>query len=164
MTDEELITELQALGIDKYSYRLIALLPLVQVAWADGTVQEAERTRILGIASSNGMLDGRYGDIVRGWLTTRPSDEQLERGRRLLVALVHRHRGIGAELSPDTLEAVQQRCEEIARAAGGLFDLVFTVDPSERAAIKEIAESMSVESNRILNDLPSPDGGSFEDL
>lgn len=164
MTDDELIAELNELGIDRTSYRVAALLPLIQVAWADGEIQDKERSSILEIAEGNGMLRGAGGDVVRGWLQERPTDQALARGRRVLVALVHRHRGIGEELSPDTLDAILGRCEDVARAAGGLFDVAFTVDARERAAIKEIAGAMSAESAKLLDELPSPDGGSFQDL
>ena len=38
MNDSNPLHLMRALGIDKDSYRVLALLPLAYVAWADGTV------------------------------------------------------------------------------------------------------------------------------
>jgi hypothetical protein len=48
---------LQELKFPSEAYRIVALLPLVYVAWTDGKVQEAKRTLILEIARTRGLLD-----------------------------------------------------------------------------------------------------------
>jgi tellurite resistance protein len=164
MTNGEVVEALRQLGLDEDSWRAVTLLPLVQVAWADGSVQAPERARILERASEAGLLDGPSGRVVRDWLQRRPSPGDLELGRRVLVALVHRHRGPGAEAGPDLLADVERSCVEVARAAGGIFDLAFTVDEAERAVLREIHQALSAESEAVLDDLPSPDGGAFRDL
>ena len=47
MTDSHIRESLKALGMDRTSFRALPLLPLIQVAWADGEVQEEERNLIL---------------------------------------------------------------------------------------------------------------------
>jgi len=164
MTDEQLHRELAQLGVDRDTWRAVLLLPVVQVAWADGEVQTAEKARILEMAHAEGLLDGPGGDVVRRWLERPPDAATLARGRRVLVALVQRHRGPGADLDDDALEQVEARCLEVARAAGGLFDLVFTVDESEQKALRAISTALGEARQQALDDLPSPDGGSFTDL
>ena len=39
--------DLVALGIDPEDYRVLKLLPLVYVAWADGKMESVERSRIV---------------------------------------------------------------------------------------------------------------------
>ena len=41
--DEELTAALTRLGLDATNWRAVSLLPLVEVAWADGRIQVAER-------------------------------------------------------------------------------------------------------------------------
>ena len=164
MTDQELIAALSELGIAPESWRAVALLPVVQVAWADGEVQPREQKQILELATGYGLLDGPAAAVVRGWLATRPDERTLALGRRILVALVHRHRGPGADLGPEALADVARHCEEVARAAGGLFDVVFTVDAREREAITQVVAALQDASDEMLEDLPSPEGGSFQDL
>jgi hypothetical protein len=164
MTDHELVAALSEIGIAPESWRAVALLPVVQVAWADGEVQAPERKRILELATSYGLLDGPAADVVRGWLADRPDERTLALGRQALVALVHRHRGPGSELGPEALADVARHCEEVARAAGGLFDIVFTVDAREREAIAQVVRALQAEADAMLEDLPSPVTGSFRDL
>lgn len=164
MTDEQLLAELHALGIDQHTYRVVLLLPLVQVAWADGQVQAQERELILRVAEQHGLLDGAHGQVLRHWLDRAPSPDTLRRGRRLLVALAHRHRGIGSELDAHDLERIQAMCVKVAQAAGGLFDAIFTVEDAEQRAMEEIAVAFGQQTAVVLEDLPTPDGGEWSDL
>lgn len=163
MTDAEIRAELQALGVDESSWRAVLLLPLVQVAWADGVIQDEERVLILDVARQRLALDEAALAVVEHWLCAAPTAEVIERGRRLMVQLALRHRGPGSELSDNALEAVQALCESVARAAGGLFGVLFTVDKSERAALAEIASSVDAERARLVAELPGPSAG-WEDL
>lgn len=163
MTDAELLEELGALGIDAASWRAVVLLPLVQVAWADGAVQEREKRLIREVAQAWG-LSGPAGATLDAWLDQRPSDDLLAKGRQVLVQLANRHRGLGADLPENLLETVQAFCLGVARSAGGLFDTLFTVDASERAALDEITTALSSSTEEFLRDLPTPEGGRFSDL
>lgn len=164
MTDPELLEALAALGVTPETWRAALLLPLVEVAWADGAVQAPERTRILAVAGEHGLLDGPAGPVVRRWLETRPDEAVTALGRRVVVALAHRHRGPGADLGTDALADVARQCVQVARAAGGLFDLAFTVDQRERDAIAAITAALRAGSEALRDDLPDPEGGSFRDL
>ena len=148
MNDEQLIGELRFLGVDKDSHRVVALLPLVQVAWADGTVQKAESDLIQQIASRNGMLHGDGGRILQSWLTHAPTDDYLRRGRRCLVTLASRSdSGLGADFERGMLDDIVGFCERVASAAGGLFGILWSVDARERAAIEEIASALALASD-----------------
>jgi tellurite resistance protein len=164
MTDQELIADLKLLGVDSDSYRVVVLLPLIQVAWADGEIQASEREFIMRVAHGYGLLEGKSGAVLESWLTRTPSPEQVSRGRTLLVALTLRHRGMGSELGPQTLSDIEALCVDVARAAGGLFDTFFTVDDNERKALEEISRELASQREVFLDDLPSPIGGSYEDL
>jgi hypothetical protein len=161
MTEAELRTELASLGIPADRWRLVALLPLVQVAWADERVQRAEREIILTIANQHGVLGGEGSEILNGWLTTPPSADLLRRARRLLVALVERHRGLGSDAPMGLISELREQCEEVAEAAGGLLGLVWTIDPREAAALDEIRRALSLPASLApySDDLPRPPGG-----
>ena len=59
------------------AYRVVSLLPLVYVAWADGKLQKSERDVILRIARENGLLDHGGEDALSRWLSEPPSKQQL---------------------------------------------------------------------------------------
>ncbi len=161
MTETELRDELAALGIPETHWRLVAMLPLVQVAWADERIQEAERRHILAIAASHGLLEEEGTGILGGWLTTPPSDELLHRAGKLLVALVNRHRGIGSDAPVGWLGELRAQCEEVAEAAGGVLGMVWTVDPREARALDDIRRALTAPPSTIPwpDDLPRPPEG-----
>jgi uncharacterized membrane protein YebE (DUF533 family) len=67
---------LAELKIPKDAYRLVMLLPLVYVAWADGKIQTQERKLILGIAEDRGLLEHGGRETLEYWLSVPPSDPE----------------------------------------------------------------------------------------
>jgi uncharacterized membrane protein YebE (DUF533 family) len=163
MTDEELRTELARLEIDETSWRAVLLLPLVHVAWADGVIQAPEAQRIEEAARELGV-DGAALERVSQWLKARPDEATLQRSRQLIVTLAQQHRGLGSDLPPETTDRVLTLCQAVAEAAGGLFDLAFTVDANERSMIRELTRALHLEEAAWLDDLPSPPNGRWEEL
>ncbi len=151
MTDNEIREGLKLLGVNEDSYRALALLPLVQVAWADGTIQSKERQIILKVANDNGYLDGAGKALLEGWLKRPPKAPYYERARRLLIAMVHHEEGIvGHDLTIDALTDLVDYCELIARSAGGFFG-IFPMDVREKAAITEICDAISLPPRDTLD-------------
>jgi hypothetical protein len=142
MNDAELRAELQELGIDDESWRVIALLPLVQVAWADGSVHRAESRAIEQIAAKHGLLVGDGPAILHGWLVHPPTESYVARGRKVLVALARRRNLLDGEADP--IGTLLEYCARIAASAGGLFGVLWSVDEREKMAIQEIAEGLSL--------------------
>lgn len=160
MDEQTLRDRLERLGIEPDDWRSVLVLPLVQVAWADTTIQAEERARIAELAQDLGANPA----LVERWLAERPSDAELKLGRTLIAALAHRQRGLGAELDPSVLGKLEELSLEVARAAGGLFGLAFTVAPEEKEAIRAIAADLGAASESFLEQLPSPEGGAFVEL
>jgi hypothetical protein len=155
LNDLELIAELHQLGLDVDSFRAVALLPLIQVAWADRQVQPQERKSILLIAKGHKLLEGRAAAVVDGWLTSRPSDEDFQRGRRVLAVLAHRRTGLGADMPEHVIDTVVDLCSVVAESAGGLFGVFFTVSTEERRTIRQIAEHL----HRLEDEVAGPQRG-----
>ena len=154
MTDAEIVLGLGRLGIDKDSYEVLILLPLVQVAWADGKIQKAERKLIVDIAARNGLAEGPARELFVGWLEKRPTDRYFARARHLLMALAHRERGLGSSVKLEQVADLIDLCEEVARAAGGLFG-AFPVHVNERRTITEIVDEIGVPPTAPLEVLSS---------
>lgn len=142
------------LGIDEHSHRALALLPLVQVAWADGTVQEEERALISDLATERFHLGEEGRRVLANWLHYPPSATYLECGREALLALASR---APKGLDPGVLADVVVLSEQVAAAAGGFFGLR-KVDASERGALAEIAAALSVARGTAWRDpgVPEP--------
>lgn len=145
MTDEELGKALTSLGMDEASYRALPLLPLIQVAWADGELQEGERELILRLAEERYALSEEGRRVLRNWLHHPPTRDYVRRGQRVLMALCDR--AGGRNVSRDTLADTVTFALDVAKAAGGWFGFG-AVAPPEAVAIEEIAQALHIPHDR----------------
>ncbi|MEN0062956.1 MAG: FHA domain-containing protein [Myxococcota bacterium] len=150
MTETELEQELAHMGIQRASARVIALLPLVEVAWADGAIQDGERAVILEAAKTRYGLDAAGLTMLDGWLASPPDTEFVDRGRQVLAALC-RYNLAGAPCHD-----VVTLSREVALAAGGFFGFG-AIEASEAKVIDDIARTLNIAANRpwILPEEPT---------
>jgi hypothetical protein len=135
--DPALLQDLEELGFKPDALALLPLIPVLQVAWAEGGVSAAERTMITNLARSRGIADGTPADQqLTEWLDRRPSDETFSKAGRLIAAMLDRPGP--ATVNADDLLAY---CEQIAAASGGLFG-IGRVSAEERAALEQIAKQL----------------------
>src|SRR5690349_4420588 len=83
----ELERTLAGLGLTPSTYRALMLLPLVYVAWADGTVQNVERELILKFAGQRLHLTPETMKVIEGWLEKTPTKEYIETGLQGLLGI-----------------------------------------------------------------------------
>jgi hypothetical protein len=134
--DPETLRELQKLGFTADTIGLLPLVPVVQVAWADGNVAAAERDAIMKLARARGIADGSLAyHQLAAWLADRPGPEVFSGATRLIRAILDAPAGEQKKLSVDELVGY---CESIAAASGGLFG-VRSISPEERALLTSIA-------------------------
>lgn len=136
---DAVMRELNFLGVDETTMEVLALLPLIQVAWADGEVQEEEREKILEIARGEYHLNEDGAQILEGWLKHPPSTAYVERSRRALHALAHEREDF--DLKPEHLDDVIEFSKQVAQASGGFLGFR-TIDKSEALALEEIAATL----------------------
>jgi hypothetical protein len=88
MTDEAVLDKLVHLGLKANTIAALSLVPLIQVAWADGEIQDNERTAILQGAHGKGLEKGTDGyELLQAWLARKPSDELIEAWEAYIKAL-----------------------------------------------------------------------------
>jgi hypothetical protein len=134
--DDALLTRLADLGFDASSLLAFALVPAVEVAWADGIIDEAERTHILArltpepFASSSPTYE-----MIASWLSRRPPAE-------LFDAWVAYTRALCAGLAPADRQwlaaGIVRRSEEVAKASGGLFGVALRKSSAEADVLRKI--------------------------
>jgi hypothetical protein len=77
MTDDAVLDQLVDLGLTGQTVAALSLVPLLMVAWADGSIQDNERSAILQGAHGKGLDEGTPGyQLLEGWLAKKP-DESL---------------------------------------------------------------------------------------
>jgi hypothetical protein len=85
VTDGAVLNALVELGLTTEIIAVIALTPLVEVAWADGKVTAAERRSVLDAAASFGLAQRDFCQTTLArWLTAPPPTEALQEWRRVL--------------------------------------------------------------------------------
>jgi hypothetical protein len=73
--DEQILRTFEELGFSRETVTILHLVPLVQVAWSDGGVTEAERAKIREVAALRGVTSGTPGYLMlEKLLDRRPSD------------------------------------------------------------------------------------------
>jgi hypothetical protein len=76
MTDDAVLDKLVALGLKSNTIAALSLVPLIAVAWADGAIQDNERTAILQGAHGKGLEQGTDGyELLQTWLARKPSED-----------------------------------------------------------------------------------------
>jgi hypothetical protein len=138
LTDPTLLKELEDLGFTPDTVALLPLMPIIQIAWAEGGVTDAERALVLQLARSRGIAAGSPGDAqLTRWLATRPPDTVFARAGRLIRAMLES----GTEPAGLSADNVLKYCEEIAAASGGLLG-IGRLSAEERKLIAGIAADL----------------------
>ncbi len=137
--DPEVLNELMALGFTPDTVALLPLMPVLQVAWAEGGVTPLERDLIERLATARGIAAGGAADAqLMDWLANRPSDAVFQGASRLIGALMESGSGVVSDLNAAELVAY---CEKVAHASGGIFGLG-KVSIEERALLASIASDL----------------------
>jgi hypothetical protein len=142
LQDPAMLHELQALGFTPDTVALLPLVPLVQMAWAEGGVSEAERKLIVRLARSRGINEGGAADLqLSAWLANPPAPSVFAGAARLIRAMLD---APAADQSLTADELVKY-CESIAAASGGILGINRT-SPEERALLNTIARDLKARS------------------
>jgi hypothetical protein len=137
--DGELLDKLAALEIRPGSFAALALIPLVEVAWADGQIQDRERRAIFSAAEANGIARGSASfELLESWLTSRPDPRYLAAWGEYIVALC-------AELDERGRAALRReildRARQIAAAAGGILGIGGRISQQEQRVLDELEKA-----------------------
>jgi hypothetical protein len=141
--EPELLERIQKLGVTLDTGSAFILAPLVEVAWVDGDVSDAERDTILRIAKQRGVAPGSadYRQLL-DWLTHRPSDEVF---RTAIEAIRIGLSVLPPDESEQRIATIIKGCENVAQAAGWFEELLWLdgVSPAESAVIAAIRRHLT---------------------
>jgi hypothetical protein len=138
--DQGILQALHELGYTRDTVSLLHLVPLVYVAWAEGSVSNAEMTLIVEAARLRGVNRGSAAHSqLEDWLKNRPSFEFFEKTLRVIGDLV-------GSLPSDEQKTARQDLltysERVAGASGGILGLGSKVSDEERAVLAEIGRAL----------------------
>ncbi len=76
MSDDAVLDRLVALGLRANTIAALFLVPLITVAWADGQIQEHERSALLQGAHGKGLQQGSDGyNLLQGLAPKKPNGQ-----------------------------------------------------------------------------------------
>ena len=121
MTDEAVLDQLVSLGMTGKTVAALSLVPLIWVAWADGSIQDNERDAILHGAEGKGLEQGTAGyELLSGWLAKRPDD-------KLFDAWTGYIRSLTAQLNDEQVRLLKKQilnfANLVAGSAGGILGI-----------------------------------------
>lgn len=139
ISDEAVLDMLIALNVNHQTLAAFALFPLVEVAWADGTLDEKERAALLAAAAADGMVPGTPGhDLLEGWLQHAPG----EPGRAAWRAYAGE---LARKLNPAervrVREELLRRARGVAEASGGILGFGNRISAREEQVLDALKEA-----------------------
>jgi hypothetical protein len=137
VADEAVLRRLAGLGIRADTLAALTLIPLIQVAWADGKMEAREREAILSGAESTGISkDSPSYGLLRIWIEDPPAPDLVDAWCDFIRALCR-------ELSDEQADHLQAnilgRAREVAEAAGGFLGLGPKISKDEAAVLETLA-------------------------
>jgi hypothetical protein len=140
--DQKVLDRLVELGVKPESVAPLALVPIVEVAWADGALDEKERKAVLKAAEARGISAGDLEhQLLEHWLDRRPEPHLLE-------AWEHYVTGLLPELAAEQQRALRreliEQARSVAEASGGFLGLGNKVSSEEAAMLKRLEAAFVV--------------------
>ena len=135
------LDQLMALEISPTVLASLVILPLVEVAWADGKLSEEEKKTVLAQAAKGGFAKGTVNyEILEAWLKERPSP-------KFLFAWIHYIEGLQESMDQEELDLLKndllERATKVANSSGGFLGLTSKISPEEKAVLKRMQEAFT---------------------
>lgn len=140
----DLLRRVMELGVTVDSAPVFFLAPLVQVAWAEGTVTEQERDTVLRLARARGIevSSPAYTQLLK-WLRERPVDALFDTA---VEVIKYGFAVLPPEEQEERIKRVVQACHEVATASGGglakMLGLGSSVSSAEASILDTITSTL----------------------
>ncbi len=142
IVNEEILTTLQELGYTRETVKLLHLVPLVQVAWASGSVTPSERVLALRLGEARGIEKASLAwEQLINWLDERPSDEFFLTTLRIIRHLLE-FQTVNESVAGRT--DLISHCIRIATTSGDFLGIGSKISEGEQAALDQIVEELTI--------------------
>ena len=136
ITDDTVLDKLMTLNISADTIAALSLVPLVMVAWADGEIDDQERTAVLAGATEAGIhqQDVCY-PLLEQWLRNRPPAELLSTWKAYIGVLSP---ALTVEARNGLKDNLLTRAQQVAEATGGFLGLGRKVSNAEANVLRDL--------------------------
>lgn len=136
ITNEAILARLLDLGIHAETVAALALVPLIQVVWADGHLDDKEREAVLTVAKASSLDEGTVEhDLLENWLSRRPDQNLLEAWKGYIE-------GFCEQLNQEERDSLKTewlgRARTVAKASGGILGLGSKISREEAQILEEM--------------------------
>ena len=127
------IDRLIALDVRPETVTALSLVPLVEVAWADGTLDAGERAAVLErVDNVQFPPDSPPRALLEAWLTRKPDSKLLDAWAQLVAGLAEQ---MSREEMAVVKESLLDRARAVAGASGGFLGLGSKISNAEAEVI-----------------------------
>jgi tellurite resistance protein len=141
VADEAVLATLEQMGFTRETATVLHLVPLAQVAWADGSVSPDEKQKILELAALRGVEAGSSAhEKLTKILTEKPAPAMFDAAIRVMKAVFE---SLPEDQRNEVSRDVVSCAEQVAAASGGFLGLGGKVSKQEQAAIHKVAQEFA---------------------
>lgn len=141
IADAALLDRIAALGLQASTLAALSLVPLVLVAWADGTLDDKERRALLDAAAQSGIRgDSPAHHSLAQWLESPPPPSLFDAWAEYIRASTA---GLDAPARDLLQSGLLERARLVAEAAGGFLGLGPRISPAEAAVLKKLEQAFA---------------------
>ena len=136
--DEAVLDKLVAMNINSETLAAMSLVPLVAVAWADGTIDPNERSAVLRAAEQEGLSKQSPNyELLNGWLANRPPPDLITVWKQYVAALVA---NLDDPARTTLKTQIMGRARSVAEASGGFLGLTARISDAEKRVLHDLEE------------------------
>jgi hypothetical protein len=133
ITNPAVLEKLLELGVRAETVAALSIVPLVEVAWADGALDAKERRAVVERAGVD--RNSTAGAVLEAWLDRRPDP-------KLLIAWTHLVQAMAEQVGPDEAARLKtgllERARAVAAATGGLLGMGSKISAPEAAMLARL--------------------------
>ncbi len=139
ISDDKLLESLADMKLGSGATMMMSMLPVIEVAWADGVISDKERSVVLEQAAGLGIKPHSDAFLfLAQWLDERPDPSW----NKLWVEYV---KGICSKLSAEKKATFKSellgRARHVAEASGGVLGLGWSVSAAEKKVLDRLAKA-----------------------
>jgi hypothetical protein len=146
---------LKHLGLGPTNYKVLKLLPLVYVAWAENKLTPERASRLVDLAHDYYRIGADGERVLVQWLVRRPDKTYFREGLHDILLLAYAPDEW--EFDVGELPGLLAHSEAIARTTAAAMDAPSSVTASEERALADIAKELGVDDGeswaRLLREL-----------